>query len=668
MSGIAGIYHTDGRPVDSSLLYRMIDCVPHRGADGIHVYAEGSVGLAHRQLCSTEESLRELQPASNPTRSCWVTFDGRIDNREELIDRLHGDSDSTDVDLMLRSYEQWGTGCLAYLLGDFAFALWDSPRHRLFCARDHYGIRPFYYRSAGADFFLGSEVRQILQNPDLPLEVNEEAVAEWFTAAGLHALQYRDLHQSFFKGIQELPPAHYLVVDRYGLQVKRYWDLDPKSEVRYRNRQEYFDEFSQIFSDAVRCRLRSRGPVGAELSGGFDSSSIVCVAQELLRQGASERSPLIAFSMVFDELSCDERPLSRSVIEKYSIEFCPIIADDLCGLSNLPSDEINLRSIDQPDQFALQKAGEFLYRTAYERNVRVMLSGEGAENHVMGSEFVLDSLIRKLEWAELFRRLAVIKNCSSWKSSLGKVLRYGLAPLLPRNLSLPLYFQWFHPEFTQDRFPSFYTAFFCSLIQSSYARQKERLEGFAAFAGWARQLEYENLNPASSLLRPFCQPVERRFPYHDRRLVEYCLSVPPEIKYQHVLESQRRYVRGRVLQKEAFRTVLPETIRLSQMKVNFNDLYRRRFVEAGQVLRDLFQPPAVPRVSEIGFLDAEKFWQTLSRVIRGFEDSQPVPPQTCLWVNRVVQLELWLQVLKAVPSSRAPLPSYSSTREAVLTR
>jgi asparagine synthase (glutamine-hydrolysing) len=668
MSGIAGIYHTDGRPVDSSLLYRMIDCVPHRGTDGVHVYAKGSVGLAHRQLCSTEESLREVQPASNPAKSCWITFDGRIDNREELISQLGTNPRFTDVELMLRSYEHWGTGCLEYLIGDFAFALWDSSKQLLFCGRDHYGIRPFYYHHAGSDFFFGSEVRQVIQNPDLPMEINEEAIAEWLTAAGLHGLHYRDMRQSFFRGIWELPAAHYLTFDQHGLQVRRYWDWDTQKEVHYRDQNQYFEEFSQIFHEAVRCRLRSRGPVGAELSGGFDSSSVVCVAQELIRKGEGSRSALTAFSMVFDELSCDERPLIQSVVEKYKIEFCPIVADDLCGLLNLRSNDDNLRSIDRPDQFALEKAGEVLYQTAHQRGVRVMLSGEGAENHVMGSEFVLDSLIRRLEWLELFRRFRVIQKGSSWRGSLGWSVRYGVAPLLPESLGSKLYFKWFHPEFDQEHFPSFYTPLLSSLTQKAHAQQKERLERFPAARGWARRFEYENLNPASSLLRPFCQPVERRFPYHDRRLVAYCLALPPEVKYQHLLESQRRYVRGRVLQKETFKGVLPETIRQVRAKVNFNDLYRRRFAEAKEVLHGLFQPPVVPRIAEMGLLDTARFWQRLSEVLRGFENSEPVDPRICLYVNRIIQLELWSQALRTVARNRVPLTNCSSTRELVLTR
>jgi len=666
MSGIAGIYHSDGRPVDSSLLYRMIDCVPHRGADGVRVYTTGSVGLAHRQLCSTEESLREVQPGSNPARSCWITFDGRIDNREDLIKRLDADSRFTDVDLMLRCYQQWGTDCLTYLIGDFAFALWDSPKQLLFCGRDHYGIRPFYYHHAGSDFFFGSEVRQILQNPDLPMEINEEAVAEWLTAAGLHGLHYRDSQQSFFRGIWELPAAHYLTFDRHGLQVRRYWDWDTKTEVRYRDRSQYFDEFSQIFHEAVRCRLRSPGRVGAELSGGFDSSSVVCVAQELMGKHEDSRPAFTAFSMVFDELSCDERPLIQSVLEKYKIEFCPIVADDLCGLLNLPSDGDSLRSIDRPDQFALEKAGEVLYQTAHERGFRVMLSGEGAENHVMGSEFVLDSLVRSLQWLELFKRLWAIQQGSSWKSSLGWLLRYGLAPLLPESLSSPLYLRWFHPEFGQEQFPSFYTPLLCSLMQKAHAQQRERLQRFPTARGWARRFEHENLNPASPLLRPFCAPIERRFPYHDRRLVAYCLALPPDVKYQHLLESRRRYVRGRVLQKEAFKGVLPETIREVRTKVNFNDLYRRRFAEAKKVLQDLFQPPVMPRVSEMGLLDSERFWQRLSEVLRGFETSQPVDPRICLWVNRIIQLELWLQALKSVARNRVLHTYRGPAREVAL--
>lgn len=647
MSGIAGIYHSDGRPVDSSLLCRMIDCVPHRGTDGVHVYSRGSVGLAHRQLCSTEESLREVQPASNSARSCWITLDGRIDNREDLIERLDADDRFTDVDLLLLAYEKWGVDCLVYLLGDFAFALWDSSRQLLFCGRDHYGIRPFYYRHSGPDFFFGSEVRQILQNPDLPIEINEEAVAEWLTTAGLHGLHYRDMHQSFFRGISELPAAHYLTLDRHRLQVRRYWDLDPKKEIRYRDRQQYLDEFLHIFREAVSCRLRSHGLVGSELSGGFDSSSIVCIAQELMGRKRDGSHRLVAFSMVFDELSCDERPLIQSVVENSGIEFCPVVADDLCGLLNLPSDQNNLRSIDRPDQFALERAGEALYQTAHERGIRVMLSGEGAENHVMGSEFVLDFLIGKLEWVELVRRLVAIRKICSSKSCLGKLLRYGFVPLLPRKLVWPVYMKWFHSELERDRFPSSFSPHLCSLIRTSHSKQESRLKNFPEFSGWARQFEYENLNPASSLLRSFSQPIERRFPYHDCRLMEYCLAIPPDVKYDHFAKSQKNYVRGRALQRNAFRTLLPEGILQLTNKVNFNDLYKRRFSEAKPVLEALFAPPSVPEVSAAGFLDQTKFWQGLQGVLQGFEKSQRVDPALCLSANRWIQLELWLQSLKA---------------------
>lgn len=669
MSGIAGILHLDGRPVDGGLLRQMVECVPHRGGDGVDVWIRRSVGLAHRQLCSTEESLRESQPASNAARSCWVTFDGRIDNRGELIARLHADPTLTDVELMLHAYERWDTGCLEWLIGDFAFALWDAAERRLFCGRDPYGIRPFYYHRAGPNFVFGSEIRQILQSPEIPLTVSEEAVAEWFTAAGLHSVNYRDQEQTFFRGIRELPAAHFLTLNGEGLRITRYWKPDPKREVRYRDKQEYFNEFAHLFSESVRCRLRAVGPVGAELSGGLDSSSIVCVSQQLPERQAEHR--LITFSMVFDELTCDERPLIRSVVDRYGLEHCPVLADHLCGFSNLEPEAREGTNIDHPDQFALQKAGELLYRAAHERGVRVMLSGEGAENHVMGGEYVFDSLIRGLRWAEACSRLSVIGRTSSWRSCAGSLLRYGLAPLLPGNLSWPLYLKWFHPEFKQERFPSFYSPSLCSLIQTAHARQKARLESFPVFRSWGQQLEYENLNPASSLFRSFGQPVERRFPYHDRRLVEYCLAIPPEIKYRHLPESSRRYVRGRVLQREAFRNVLPESIRQSGRKVNFNDLYQRRFLEAASSLKKLFAPPVVPRVSAMGFLDGTQFWRNLSEILAAVETSRPVNPARALLVNRIVQLELWLRALESVDAGRqtaclAHDDAGSSTRQALV--
>jgi asparagine synthase (glutamine-hydrolysing) len=657
MSGIAGLYHLDKRPVNRGLLGRMMDCIPHRGPDGARVWADGFIGLAHRQLCTTEESLREVQPTHNQAGTCRITFDGRVDNREELIERLRSKigplEAPTDVDLMLYAYDVWGAECLKWVIGDFAFALWDAEKQHLFCGRDTYGIRPFFYHFNGKTFTFGSEVHQIFQDPNVPLEINEEKIAEWFTHCGLFCNTYRDMTQTYFRGILELPSAHYLVINNSGLQLKRYWDIDPRYEIRYRRDEEYIEHFSDLFRNAVRCRLRSCGPVGAELSGGFDSSAVVCMAQEIFRSGEIKRQRFATFSMVFDELSCDERPLIHSVVEKYQMESHHVVADNLCGLKNFPPGTDLDPIINDPYQLHLQKAIEALYQLAYDRNIRVMLSGEGAENHVLGNELVFDSLIRHLRLRELSNRLRIMLLQGSIRAGLRKLVKYGLIPLLPKSISMSLYYRWMHPELNRPYFQDWFTPSFREKLLQEVCRQGERLNKFRRFQEWGRQGAYEALNPSHPVLqRPIPLPIERRFPYHDRRLMEFCLAIPPEQKYQHLKETPRRTVRGRALQRRALAGILPEGIRQSRLKVNFSDVYRRRFVQFKEANFKMFAPPTIPLVAQLGYVDGGKFWTILSDVFHRVEKSQEVNQFLCLSINRIIQLEIWLQMLTSTKALR----------------
>src|SRR4028118_649697 len=163
MSAIAGIYYLDGRPVDCADLGRMVDTLAHRGPDGADVWCEESVGLGHRMLWTTPESLLEKLPLVDQTGNLVITADARIDNRDELIEVLgltdHPAEKITDSQLILAAYERWGDRCPEYLLGDFAFAIWDRRQQQLFCARDHMGVKPFYYYHSDRLLVFASEIR-----------------------------------------------------------------------------------------------------------------------------------------------------------------------------------------------------------------------------------------------------------------------------------------------------------------------------------------------------------------------------------------------------------------------------------------------------------------------------------------------------------------------------
>jgi asparagine synthase (glutamine-hydrolysing) len=286
------------------------------------------------------------------------------------------------------------------------------------------------YHFDGKTFLFGSNCAQLFQDSHVSIRVDEEKIAEWFTWCGILNHSYRNLRKSFFQDIFELPPAHYLLVDESSFQLQRYWDIDPDKEIRYQRREEYGQHFASLLKESVRCRLRSVTPVGAELSGGYDSSSIVSLAAEILRPQTDRKLALATFSLVFDELSCDERPIIDSVVRKYQLESHEVVSDGLCGLSGIGASEVSLLDINGPEQPHALKALQALYQLAHSAGIRVMLSGEGAEPHVLGNRFVLDSIIRHGRWGDLVARLRVMLAESSARSVLGAALRFGIVPVM----------------------------------------------------------------------------------------------------------------------------------------------------------------------------------------------------------------------------------------------
>jgi asparagine synthase (glutamine-hydrolysing) len=312
MSGIAGVWMMDGDPVARHRLAMMLVVIAHRGPDGRRIWAEGGVAVGHAMLRSTPESVSEVLPLHDRDRSVVLTSDARIDNRRELIGKLGlgaGERpDLADSELILAAYRRWGADCPGQLLGDFAFALWDGERRQIFCARDHFGARPFHYHhSAGQSFAFSSELKGLAALPGVADELDEAWIARYLSVGG------EELTATIYAKTLRLPPAHTLMVTRDRAVLSRYWSMDPEIEVRRGSSRDYEEEFREIFFEAVRCRTRSVSPVASTLSGGLDSSSIACVAAEILRQ--ERRDPLHAISLVFDQTpASDERPYIDAVL------------------------------------------------------------------------------------------------------------------------------------------------------------------------------------------------------------------------------------------------------------------------------------------------------------------------------------------------------------------
>ncbi|MBN2145760.1 MAG: hypothetical protein JW726_00170 [Anaerolineales bacterium] len=343
MSGICGVIHFDGAPVDPALLQKMAQAAAYRAPDGIRYWVEGNIGFAHLAFYTTPESQRERQPLHNATNDLTLVADARLDNRDELIPFLSAKGlvqplgedgfSPTDADLILASYAHWGAGCPAHLIGDFAFALWDARSQSLFAAADQQAMRIIHYRYASGVFQFATDALQLLEDPAFPVQLNEEMVRKDLILPDMGGQR-----ESYYLGVHKLAAAERLFADRQGLRTEQYWDYDPSMRIRYSSDEEYAEHFLHLFQRAVRDRLRSTRPVLLFMSGGHDSTAIAAIAAEQLAQNPAGLTPSfqpVTFTSQAFPLE-EELASSRLVAQHSGLQLQEVCVDDAPVLADCP--------------------------------------------------------------------------------------------------------------------------------------------------------------------------------------------------------------------------------------------------------------------------------------------------------------------------------------------
>lgn len=578
MSGIAGVLHLDGRPVERALLEHMVDSLVHRGPDGSGLWSEGEVGLGHQLLRTTPESLYERLPLEGGRGAFVLTADARIDNRGELISYLGlsgvPPEEVADSRLILAAYERWGERCPERLLGDFAFAIWDSRERKLFCARDHMGVKPLYYYSSGRIFAFASEIKALLRLPEVPRRLNELRVAEYLVPT------VEDRTMTFYRDILRLPPAHSMTVSRGKLSVRPYWSPDPLRELRLGSDEEYAEAFREVFAEAVRCRLRSTHPVGSELSGGLDSSSVACVAREVLA-GGSRR--LHTFSSVYDDApKSDEREFIEEILAGGGMEPHFLRADLLGPLGER---EGILEYMDEPSAASLfvNWAQQSLVRQS---GVRTVLTGSDGDTVVNHGDLRLVELARSGRWRTLATQIDALSRVTD-RPRGGLLKQLVLKPLVPG----PALRAWRavrrRPE---PEGPP---------LRGDFARRvgiEEHIESLATHPpGGTRLSRAAHWRGVTAAVWPYtlelsdklgaAAAAEYRHPFFDRRLVELCLSLPPE--------QQLDGGWSRVVLRRAMAGTLSEKVRWRKTKGNQSHGWARSLLafDREPLERALFEDP-----------------------------------------------------------------------------
>lgn len=312
MCGISGIYNFSGQPIDSLQLTKMNKLIYHRGPDGEGTFIDNNIGLGSNRLAIID--LREIanQPMFDLTGRYVIVYNGEIFNyiefRDELLSKGHKFYTKSDTEVILNLYKEYGEECLNKLNGMWVFAIWDKESKTLFCSRDRYGIKPFYYYRDNEKFILGSEIKQIL-SCGVNKSVNEDTVYDYLV------FNFTDHNEeTFFKNIYKLPAGYKITVRGKEFKLSRWYDLPE----RYLNSEEIkslYGDFYQLLYDSVRIRLRSDVEVGSCLSGGLDSSTIVCIMHDILRdEGKTEIQK--TYTAAYDDKEIDERKYVEEVIKQ----------------------------------------------------------------------------------------------------------------------------------------------------------------------------------------------------------------------------------------------------------------------------------------------------------------------------------------------------------------
>jgi len=369
MCGIAGRFNFNAsQPVERGRLRAMTSALAHRGPDADGFYLGDGIGLGHRRLSIIDLTTGD-QPLANEDGTVWTVFNGEIYNfaeiRRELESHGHVFRTNSDTEVIVHGYEQWGPDAVTRFRGMFAIAVWDAPKRRLLLVRDRLGIKPVYYSLLASGLVFGSEIKALLEDPDVPRDWSAESLDAYL------ALQYVPCPQTIYEGIFKLPAAHYLIAEPGRVAIKRYWDLQFTGTGDASREDEYLDRLEELLLESVKLRMISDVPLGAFLSGGIDSSLVVAAMAKLSR---SSRSRVVTTSVGFAEQAFNELEYARTVANHLGTEAHEkIVAPEIGEL--LPKLAWHL---DEP--FADSSAVPTYYVSkAAREHVTVALSGDGGD-------------------------------------------------------------------------------------------------------------------------------------------------------------------------------------------------------------------------------------------------------------------------------------------------
>lgn len=562
MCGICGkISSNAGANISEGLIRSMCSVLVHRGPDDEGVYVKESpvkVGLGHRRLSIIDLSPSGHQPMSNEDGTLWIVMNGEIYNfqelRKELEKKGHVFKSHSDTEAILHLYEEKGIDCLEDLRGAFVFTVWDEKKKRLFAARDRVGKKPFYYIYRNQTLIFASEIKAILKDPEVSVDVNRSAITDYLS------LGYIPTPESMFKNIMKLPPAHFMVFEKGNIKIERYWNLDFSKKLRM-SEPEYCERIMDLIEEATRIRMVSDVPLGAFLSGGIDSSTVVYMMSKL------SSSAVKTFSIGFDVESHNELKYADIIAKHFKTDHHEYIVKPK-AIELLPK---LVWHYNEPysDSSALPS---YYVAKMTRQEVKVALNGDGGDEDFGGYERFMAARM-----AEVFRKIperfrkSVIKpiinlipesiSYNNFHTKLKRFILMAERPYYERHYNWISVFR----DHEKD-----------NLFSDDFKKEIEGRHSFSYLNSAFKDCSSEDVvdlvmstdiktNLLDDLLvkmdiATMANSLEGRSPFLDHRLMEFAASVPTEMKIKGM---KLKYIL-----KKALSGILPNEI-LTRGKMGF---------------------------------------------------------------------------------------------------
>jgi asparagine synthase (glutamine-hydrolysing) len=571
MCGLAGSIAPEG--VDASALPGMADAIRHRGPDGrgYLLWRPGAelrmlreldgagverpvVGLAHLRLSIIDLRETNDQPLCSADGRLALSFNGEIYNYLELRGELEGLGHSFrtegDTEVLLAAYAEWGPACVERMVGMWAFALLDAERRTLLLSRDRFGIKPMYWTLAGGALHFASEIKALLRAPGVEPEPEEAVVRRYLLTGGVD-----ESERTFFEGVHALPAAHNAVIPLGGPvaepRPERFWSLPEEGYAG--GRDQAAEEFAERLAESVRLHVRSDVPVGTCLSGGLDSSAIVCVADRLRRKGEIPHYSHHGFGYVPDDAAWSERRYMEAVVDRTGLEMTYVeVGSQRFAESLVPI----ARQQDEPFGSTSIAAQYFVFEAARAGGMKVMLDGQGADEILGGYHHYFPSIAVAL--LRRRRYLAYLRFSRAQRQAFGRApisRRHALATLAPRRASdaaaarlveppaSPLLSEGMRERTSYDDFR-----------HPEHDSVHDLLASSVTSFGLPALLRFEDRNSMA-------HSIEARVPFLDHRLVELCFRLPFDFKVDGASTKD--------VLRRAMRGVLPDEVLGRQDKIGF---------------------------------------------------------------------------------------------------